>query len=276
MSSSHFGLEGKRIMVVGGGQGMGEATVNLVTDLGASVAIVDVELDRAERVAGSVAKKGVKALPVMADVLDDDSLVAAIAKAERELGPLDGMATIVGMAGWSRIVETPMDVWDADHRRNLRYFFLAAREVAKGLLARGAPGSIVCVASIDGIRSAPYHASYGAAKAGLISLVKTMSMEWSEHGIRVNAVAPGSINTPRIPGGDPEAERASMAMVPMRRRGQVQDIAKAITFFLSDLSAYVTGQTLAVDGGFTSVGPIDYSRYGAMKGVVGIDAKDLT
>ena len=258
MSSSHFGLEGKRIMVVGGGQGMGEATVNLVTDLGASVAIVDVELDRAERVAGSVAKKGVKALPVMADVLDDDSLVAAIAKAERELGPLDGMATIVGMAGWSRIVETPMDVWDADHRRNLRYFFLAAREVAKGLLARGAPGSIVCVASIDGIRSAPYHASYGAAKAGLISLVKTMSMEWSEHGIRVNAVAPGSINTPRIPGGDPEAERASMAMVPMRRRGQVQDIAKAITFFLSDLSSYVTGQVLAVDGGYLAAGPIKY------------------
>jgi NAD(P)-dependent dehydrogenase (short-subunit alcohol dehydrogenase family) len=257
MAAPYFGLEGKRILVVGGGQGMGEATINIITDLGASVAIVDVELDRAERVAASVAAKGVKALPVKADVLVDDDVVAAIAKAERELGPLDGMATIVGMAGWSRIVETPMEVWDADHRRNLRYFFLAAREVAKNLMARGAPGSIVCVASIDGIRSAPYHASYGAAKAGLISLVKTMSMEWSEHGIRVNAVAPGSINTPRIP-GDPATERESMAMVPMRRRGQVQDIGKAITFFLSDLSAYVTGQVLAVDGGYLAAGPIKY------------------
>jgi NAD(P)-dependent dehydrogenase (short-subunit alcohol dehydrogenase family) len=260
MPSSHFGLEGKRIMVLGGGQGMGEATAQLLSDLGASVAIVDLEIDRAERVAADIAKKGVKAVPVAVDVTDDDALVAAIAKVERELGPLDGMATIIGMAGWAYATEMSMETWDADHRRNLRYFFLAAREVAKSLLARNAKGAMVCVASIDGIRSAPYHASYGAAKAGLVSLVKSLSAEWSDQGIRINCVAPGAMITPRIPDRGEAAERESFAMLPMRRRGTVQDIAKAITFFLSDMSAYVTGQTLAVDGGYLAMGPLQYPK----------------
>jgi NAD(P)-dependent dehydrogenase (short-subunit alcohol dehydrogenase family) len=260
MAGSQFGLEGKRILVLGGGQGMGEATAHLLTDLGASVALIDMELERAERVAADVAKKGVKAVPIQVDVTDDDALVAAIARAERELGPLDGMATVIGMAGWAFATEMSMATWDNDHNRNLRYFFLAAREVAKSLLARNAPGSIVCVASIDGIRSAPYHASYGAAKAGLVSLVKSLSAEWSEHGIRINCVAPGSMITPRIPYRGDEAEAQMSATVPMRRRGTVQDIAKAITFFLSDMSAYVTGQTLAVDGGYLAMGPLQYPK----------------
>jgi NAD(P)-dependent dehydrogenase (short-subunit alcohol dehydrogenase family) len=274
MSSSHFGLEGKRILVLGGGQGMGEATAHLLSDLGASVALIDMELDRAERVAADVAKKGVKAVPIQVDVTNDDALVAAIARAERELGPLDGMATIIGMAGWAYATEMSMETWDMDHRRNLRYFFLAAREVAKSLIARNAPGSIVCVASIDGIRSAPYHASYGAAKAGLVSLVKSLSAEWSDQGIRINCVAPGSMITPRIPHRGDEAERQMSATVPMRRRGTTQDIAKAITFFLSDLSSYVTGQTLAVDGGYLAVGPIQYPKPTGPEGsTMGLDPK---
>jgi NAD(P)-dependent dehydrogenase (short-subunit alcohol dehydrogenase family) len=259
MTASHFGLEGKRILVIGGGQGMGEATVRRLTDLGAHTAVLDLEIDRAQRVASEASAKGVKSLPFCADVTDEAALVAAIAKVERELGPLDGMATIVGMAGWSPIAEMSTEIWDNDHRRNLRYFFVAAREVGKSMLARNAPGSIVCVASIDGIRSAPYHASYGAAKAGLVSLVKSMSAEWSADGIRINCVAPGSMITPRIPDRGPEAERASMASVPMRRRGTTDDIAKAICFFLSDQASYVTGQVLAVDGGYLAVGPISYS-----------------
>ena len=273
MSSSLFGLQGKRVMVVGGGQGMGEATVRLLAELGCSIAVVDLEPERAERIAAAAAEKGVTALPFSVNVTDDDALVATIARVERELGPLDGMATIVGMAGWAPVAEMSLETWDIDHRRNLRYFFLAAREVGASMLRREAPGSIVCVASIDGIRSAPYHASYGAAKAGLISLVKSMAVEWSPNGIRVNAVAPGSMITPRIPDRGVEAERQSMATVPMRRRGAVQDIAKAVAFFLSDLSPYVTGQTLAVDGGYTAVGPISYGPMTVRPGgTIGVDA----
>lgn len=249
-----FGLEGKRITVIGGGQGMGEATVRMLTGLGCNVVIVDLEMERAQRVADEVRNDGVEAYPISLDVTDEAALVAGITRIEREFGPLDGMATVVGMAGWASVVDMTTEIWDHDHNRNLRYFFVAAREVARSLLKRGAPGSIVAVASVDGIRSAPNHASYGAAKAGLISLAKTMAAEWGDNGIRVNIVAPGGIVTPRLPCTDPAAERESLAMLPMRKRGMVTDIAKAITFFLSDMSSYVTGQTLAVDGGYTAVG----------------------
>lgn len=259
MAAPGFGLEGKRILVLGGGQGMGESTVTMLAAAGADVAVADLERERAERVAAALEAGGTRALPVVVDVTDDDALVAAIARTESDLGPLDGLVTIIGMAAWAPLVDMTTEVWDLDHRRNLRYFFIAAREVARSLITRGAPGSIVCVASIDGIRSAAGHASYGAAKAGLVNLVKTMTAEWSGHGIRINAVAPGAMITPRIPERSPDEERDMMSTVPMHRRGTTDDIGKAALFFLSDLSTYVSGQTLAVDGGFTAVGPIDYT-----------------
>jgi NAD(P)-dependent dehydrogenase (short-subunit alcohol dehydrogenase family) len=271
--TSLFGLEGKRIMVLGGGQGMGEATVRLLASLGASVAVVDLEPERAERVAADVATTGATVAPFSVDVTDDDALVATIARVGREFGPLDGMATVVGMAAWSPIADMELTTWDNDHRRNLRYFFLAGREVARSLLAREAPGSMVCVASVDGIVSAPNHAAYGAAKAGLVNLVKTMAVEWSGRGIRVNCVAPGGIVTPRIPFAGEEAERKSMALLPMQRRGTVDDIAKAAAFFLSDMSPYVTGQTLAVDGGYVATGVFSPKINAKPQGTIGLDPK---
>lgn len=271
---SLFGLEGKTHLVVGGGLGMGEATAKLLANLGANVAVLDLEPDRAERVADDAARAGVRTLPVSADVTDECALIEAVARTERELGPLDGMATIVGMAAWSPLLEMTTEMWDLDYRRNLRYFFLAGREVARSLMRRRAPGSIVAVSSVDGIRSSPNHASYGAAKAGLINLVKSMAVEWAENGIRVNAVAPGAIVTPRVPLTDPERERHSMARLPMKRRGTTEDIAKAVAYFLSDLSSYVTGQTLAVDGGYTAVGVFEHKLAVPTGGTIGM-ADDL-
>lgn len=250
-----FGLNGKRILVLGGGQGMGEATVRLIASLGAKVAVVDREIERAEAVASDVISSGGTASAFTFDVLDDAALVAGIAQVEMEFGPLDGMATVIGMAAWSSLLDMEMATWDEDQARNLRYFFLAAREVARSLIARKAEGSIVCVSSVDGMRSAPNHGSYGAAKAGLVNLARTMAAEWSPFGVRVNVVAPGPIVTPRIPHQGDEAERKMMVNVPMHRRGTVDDIARAIAFFLSDMSPFVTGQTLAVDGGSLATSP---------------------
>ncbi|WP_162527108.1 SDR family NAD(P)-dependent oxidoreductase [Sphingomonas solaris] len=250
MVQSIFGLEGKRVLVLGGGLGMGEATVRLLASLGCEVAIADLELERAERVAADVRADGGVAFPFALNVLDDAAVAAEIARVEREFGPLDGMATVIGMAAWGSLIDIDLETWDLDHNRNLRFFFVAAREVARHMIRRGAPGSIVCVSSVDGVRSAPNHGSYGAAKAGLINLVKTMATEWSPNGIRINVVAPGAIITPRIPHTGEAGEAAMMERVPLHRRGTVDEIAKAITFFLSDMASYVTGQTLAVDGGF--------------------------
>ncbi len=266
MTKSLFGLEGKRILVLGGGQGMGEATVRLLASLGCNVAIADRELSRAERVAAEIGKD-VKTLPIEVDVLDDEALPAAIARAGRELGPLDGMATVIGMAGWGSLLDMDYEGWDADHRRNLRYFFVAAQATARALKARAAPGSLVCVGSVDGERCAPFHASYGAAKAGLSNLVKTMAVEWSAYGIRANVVAPGAIITPRIPHlGEKEPDIANR--IPLLRRGQVDEIAKAIVFLLSDMAGYITGQTLAVDGGMLAVYPIEMQSREERKGVI--------
>ena len=250
MTQSIFGLEGKRVLVLGGGLGMGEATVRLLASVGCHVAVADLELERAERVVADVTAAGGVAAPFAINVLDDPALVAGIARVEDEFGPLDGMATVIGMAAWGSLIDIDLETWDLDQNRNLRFFFVAAREVARHLIRRKAHGSIVCVSSVDGVRSAPGHGSYGAAKAGLINLVKTMSTEWSPNGIRINVVAPGAIITPRIPHTGDEGEAKMMERVPLHRRGTVDEIAKAITFFLSDMSSYVTGQTLAVDGGF--------------------------
>jgi NAD(P)-dependent dehydrogenase (short-subunit alcohol dehydrogenase family) len=268
---SLFGLEEKNVLVIGGGQGMGEATTMLLASLGCNVAILDLDLGRAEHVAQAARASGASALPIAVDITDEHATIAAIDRVGRELGPLDGMATIVGMAGWSPIVEMTTETWDRDHARNLRYFFVAAREVAKRLLDRGAPGSIVAVASVDAFRGAANHAAYGAAKAGLVNLVQSMAVEWSGRGIRVNAVAPGGIVTPRLPLRDPEGERKSMNLLPMQRRGTVDDIAKAIAFFLSDMSPYVTGQTLAVDGGFMAAGIFPNTQSVKLQGTLGLD-----
>jgi 3-oxoacyl-[acyl-carrier protein] reductase len=254
MGEALFGLKGRRVLIIGGGQGMGEATALLLASLGADIALLDIEIERAEHVRDEVKKAGVSAYAVQGDVMDETSLVDAITRVEHEFGPVDGLVTIIGMAAWSSLADMTTEIWDKDHNRNLRYVFIAAREFARNLIARGAPGSLVTIASVDGLRSAQNHGSYGAAKAGLVNLVRTMAQEWAPHGIRANCVAPGGIVTPRIPLGSPEQEAEGMALVPMKRRGTTEEIAKAVTFFLSDMATYVTGQTLAVDGGYLAAG----------------------
>ncbi|HTJ65643.1 MAG TPA: SDR family NAD(P)-dependent oxidoreductase [Alphaproteobacteria bacterium] len=257
-----FGLEGKKALVVGGGQGMGESSARLLAQAGCDVAIVDVLGERAERVAGVVRDIGRKSVAIEADVLTDGGAVHAVAEAEKQLGGIDVLVTIVGQALFTPLVDLSPEDWDFDQRRNLRYFFVVGREVARSMIARGTGGSMVCIASTDGMQGAPFHAAYGAAKAGLIQLVKSMAVEWAEKGIRVNSVAPGSISTPRLP--DTEGHRAAMkaSLVPMEKSGTTDDIGKAVLFLASDMSAYTTGHTLMVDGGWMAANLFDARKMG--------------
>lgn len=266
-----FGLKGRRILIVGGGQGMGEASALRLAALGADIALLDVDLARAERVKHRVEALGVSGYAVQADVTEEVSLVTAMAQVERHFGPADGLVTIIGMAGWAPLTEMTTALWDQDHNRNLRYVFIAAREFARSLMARDAPGSLVAIASVSGLRSAQNHAAYGAAKAGLVNLVRSMAQEWAPHGIRANCVAPGAIITPRLPAGAPEQEATGMAQVPMRRRGSTDDIANAVTYFLSDMATYVTGQTLAVDGGYLAAGGFSAKPAAPLGKTLGMD-----
>ena len=247
--ASFFGLAGKKAMVIGGGQGMGESTSRFLARAGCDVAVIDVERDRAERVAGVVEEVGCRGVPIVGDVLDDAQIPTIVAAAESKFGHVDVMVSIVGAAAWGPLLDTTAEIWDQQLHLNLRYFFLCAREVAATMIKHGNPGAIVGIASVDGQRSAPMRGPYGAAKAGLISLVQTMAVEWAPRNIRVNAIAPGHIVTPRLYDTPERAEAYANSLLPVRQRGVTDDIGKAALFLVSDLASYITGTTLDVDGG---------------------------
>lgn len=247
--TSLFGLQGRKALIIGGGQGMGESSAKFLARAGCDVALVDLVADRAETVAAAVREIGAQAHVITGDVLDDAQVPRIVAEAEQKLGGLDGMVSIVGAAAWGSLLDTSMEVFDQQIGLNLRYFFLVAKETAQVMIRNGKGGTIVGIASVDGQRSSPMRGVYGAAKAGLISLVQTMSVEWARHSIRVNAIAPGHIVTPRLFDTPQRQEGYSGSLLPMRQRGVPDDIGKAALFLSSDLSRYVTGTTLDVDGG---------------------------
>jgi NAD(P)-dependent dehydrogenase (short-subunit alcohol dehydrogenase family) len=171
------------------------------------------------------------------------------ADATASLGRIDGLVDIVGMAARYDLVDLDEETWEWQFDIVLRHAWLAMQQGARAMASTGG-GTMVFVASVSGISSAPRHAAYGAAKAGLMSLVRTGAVELGPAGIRVNAVAPGVVWTPRVSAflGD-EGHRRNVENTPIGRVAQPADIAAVILFLSSDLSAYVTGQTLVVDGG---------------------------
>ena len=250
MDTSLFQLEGKSVLIVGGGQGVGESTAKLLARVGCHIAVADVVQERADRVAAAVANLGQPSTSIAGNVLEEGQAKEVVERAERELGGLDALVTTIGQASFNSILDMTPEQWDHDHRKNLRHFFFTAQAVARSLISRGNPGSMVCISSVGGMQSTPNHASYGAAKAGLINLVRTMAVEWAPHNIRVNAIAPGSIATPRIPATPERMERTQKGLIPTKRLGTTDEIGKAALFLLSDLASYVTGHTLLVDGGW--------------------------
>jgi NAD(P)-dependent dehydrogenase (short-subunit alcohol dehydrogenase family) len=257
MSTSMLGLDGKCAVVFGGGQGMGEATARCLAQAGCDVAVVDLVEERAANVAKIVTDTGRRGVTVLGDVLDDAQVPGIVASVEEKLGGIDIMVSIVGQSAFGSALEMTPDTWDLDQRRNLRYFFVVAREVAAAMIRRGRGGAMVGIASVDGIQGSAYHASYGAAKAGLISLVKSLAVEWASKGIRVNAIAPGHIVTPRLYDTNERVAYYAESPIPMKRRGQPVEIAKAATFLVSDLASYVSGVTMPVDGGLLAANLIN-------------------
>lgn len=265
-SSDILGLTGKVALVWGGGFGMGESTSRRLAEAGAHVAVIDLVPERAETVAADLAKGGAKAVAISADVTSQDSVDAALADAEAALGPVDVMATVIGLGVWGQILDQSMEQWEEAFSINLKSFYIPARAVARSLIRNRKPGAIACVSSVSGLTAAPNHAGYGAAKAGMINLVRTMANEWGPHGIRVNAAMPGVCDTPRLEMGE-DALAVMKQKLPLGRPGTPDEIAKGLLFLVSDLASYITGHNLHIDGGWTSTflmqqgfGPVDGER----------------
>jgi NAD(P)-dependent dehydrogenase (short-subunit alcohol dehydrogenase family) len=236
-------LDGRRFVVLGAGQGIGRQASHALASVGARLACVDQDPDLASDIAAEV-----DATPLSGNAYDRDDMARMFDDAGRALGGIDGVVDIIGMARYANLTEMSDEDWDWHFDIVLRHAFLAMQYGGRAMQANG--GAMVFVASVSGITSAPRHSAYGAAKAGLMSLVRSGAVELGPSGIRVNAVAPGVVWTPRVSGylGE-EGRQRNIANTPLRRVAQPADIAAALLFLASDLAAYVTGQTLSVDGG---------------------------
>lgn len=237
-------LQDRHVLVLGGGLGIGHQACAAAASVGANVTVVDTDAERAKRVAAEVG-----GLPLVGDATNRDDVERMVAEAVARFGPLHGLADIIGISHIATILDTDDEVFDRGIALNLRHAFLALQIGARAMTDGG--GSMVFVGSISGVRSSPKHAVYGAAKAALGNLAASAAVELGPAGIRVNVVAPGQTYTPRVALRHPEAdyyEKAALP-VPLGRVGEPSDIASALLFFLSDLSQWITGQTLVVDGG---------------------------
>ncbi|MCX4668671.1 SDR family oxidoreductase [Streptomyces sp. NBC_01381] len=237
-------LDGRVFVLLGAGNGIGRQTAHALTAAGARLLCVDVDKDRAEAVAAET-----DSAAYVADVTHREEVRDLFAYAQRELGPVGGVIDIVGMARYTPLAELDDESWDWHFSMVLRHAWLAVQYGGEALAEAGG-GPLVFVASVSGLTGAPLHAAYGAAKAGLVSLVRSAAVEYGPCGVRVNAVAPGVVWTPRVAALIGEEGREHNARnAPLNRVAETSDIASALLFFASPLSSYVTGQTLVVDGG---------------------------
>ncbi|UNB51066.1 SDR family NAD(P)-dependent oxidoreductase [Mycolicibacterium sp. YH-1] len=250
-------LSGRIVVVSGaGGGGIGTTVTRMAAEAGATVVAVSRSKDNLDTHVAPLAPQGLSVIPVSADAATDEGIKTVLEAvrhvAETTEARLYGLVNVAGGAApstWMPATRVTREDWRALFAANLETTFFMSQAVAAELRVNSSPGSIVSISSISGINTAPFHIAYGTAKAAIVAMTRTMAVELALDGIRVNAVAPGVTQTAASAtyvDDDPERDRTAIAM---GRRGTPEEQAGAILFLLSDLSGYVTGQTLLVDGG---------------------------
>ncbi|OBG84085.1 oxidoreductase [Mycobacterium sp. NS-7484] len=246
-------LDGRVVVVSGaGGGGIGTTVTRMAAEAGATVVAVSRSQDNLDTHVAPLADKGLNVVTVAADASTDEGIATVLDAARRADGQLYGLVNVAGGAApstWMPATRVSRADWRELFTANLETMFFMSQAVAGEIRAQGNPGSIVSVSSISGMNTAPYHIAYGTAKAAIVAATRTMAVELAPEGIRVNAVAPGVTETAASAtyvDADPERDQRAIAM---GRRGTPEEQAKAILFLLSDLSSYITGQTILVDGG---------------------------
>jgi NAD(P)-dependent dehydrogenase (short-subunit alcohol dehydrogenase family) len=248
-----FDLSGKNAFVTGASRGIGRSIAVGLAAAGADVALVARSEDGLAETASDITAMGRKAFVLPADVTSQQAVADAAAAAIEQLGYVD---IVVNNAGGSNFMVGFRDLrlagWDKLMRLNLDSAVYVCHAFAGHLLERR-QGSVINVASVAGVMGSPFLSPYGAAKAGLISLTKSLAVEWGAEGVRVNALCPGWTATDlnREMWEDPDAGPATVATVPMRRWGTAEEMAGPAVFLASSASSYMTGQVLIVDGGQT-------------------------
>jgi 3-oxoacyl-[acyl-carrier protein] reductase len=250
-------LSGKRALIVGGGGGgIGRAITRALAAAGSAVAVVDVDPLRAEEAAAEAGAAGVHGVGLVGDVRSAAAIEDFVAEAAGQLGGLDVLLTVVGgqlaFVPAARLHEITDEDWDLMFDLNLRYVARVVRTTIGVFLEQGTGGAIVGVGSITSMAGSPMQAAYGAAKAGLASLARSVAAEYSRDGIRMNVVSCGPVVTPVAAAAQADTE---LDWVPMGRAASSKEVADAAVFLASPLSSYITGQSLVLDGGATAMGP---------------------
>jgi NAD(P)-dependent dehydrogenase (short-subunit alcohol dehydrogenase family) len=245
-----FDLSGQVALVTGASSGIGRHLAQLLATAGAKVALAARRADPLAEAAREISAAGGQGLPVACDVTRADSVAAAVATAENELGPLTILVNNAGVVVAKPVLQHTEEEWDYVLDTNLKGAWLMAREFAQHLVDRQRPGRIINIASVLGVRTIARVPSYTAAKAGLIHLTRVLAMELARYGILVNAIAPGYVETDfNREFLRSEAGRKLEARVPLRRIGRPDDLDGAMLLLASPAGAYITGAVIAVDGG---------------------------
>ena len=254
MDPKHAMLSKKVALVTGGAEGIGRGVALGLANFGADVAILDKQAEKADRAAAEIRKaSGRRAIAIHGDVREEDQINEAVARTIRELGRLDILVNNAGGTFIAPLLQVDRKGWDMMLNLNLTSMFLASKAAMKYWIANKIAGRIVNVASTEGLKACPGFGPYSAAKAGMINLTKTMATEFGPYGVRVNCIAPDYTPTEGTirmrGGGDPERNKVLEEKIPLGREGTPEDMAGAVIFFASELSQWITGQTLIVDGG---------------------------
>jgi glucose 1-dehydrogenase len=255
------GLEGRNVLVTGGSSGIGQAIAVRFAEYGANVAIN--YLRQPEEAAGTeeqvhacvdkVQREGVRDVLVRGDVSNEDDVVRMVGEAVDGLGGIDVLVNNAGIQISRPTEDLSSDDFDRVLAVNLRGAFMCAREAIRHFLAAGKPGSIVNISSVHQLIPKPGYLGYSASKGGMQNLTRTLALEYAGRGVRVNGIGPGATVTPinRAWIDDPEKRRQVEEHIPMQRAGDADEMAGVTAFLASDDAAYITGQTIFVDGGLT-------------------------
>jgi NAD(P)-dependent dehydrogenase (short-subunit alcohol dehydrogenase family) len=243
-------LKGRVIMITGGASGIGYAAALMAARDGATVYALDRNEQLLAGLSAHAASEGLAIHTHACEVTDAASVEAATQWCVNKLGPMDGLVCSAGITQEIPFLELPLSLWNKVLDVNLTGTFLSSQTAARAMVASGKPGAIVTISSSFGVTVRPGAAAYCASKAGVIALSKTMALELAPHRIRVNCVAPGSVDTPLSRGARAASGRTvSGNEHPLGRQGEPDDIASMICFLLSESASWVTGQTYHVNGG---------------------------
>jgi NAD(P)-dependent dehydrogenase (short-subunit alcohol dehydrogenase family) len=248
----HFGLQDRVIVVTGGALGIGQACVRRLLADGAAVALWDVDDERGAALAAELAASGARTAYRHCNVASKAEVDAALAATLSAFGRVDGLVNNAGIFRAAPFLDITEADWDAVIDVNLKGQFLVGQAVARQLVAQGGGGAIVNMSSVNARLTIASIASYNASKGGIDQLTRVMALALSEHSIRVNGVAPGTIATELAAKAvltSEEAKARIMSRTPMKRLGEPGEIASVVAFLLSDAASYMTGDTVLVDGG---------------------------